>query len=129
MNRILKKQEEERKRLEPLIRKADERERKIQEEQRKIDEDAKKRNIEIERLNGKINDNLSSSGLMIKAGVATTVSTYSLAGFLYGVVGMESIGIAEYVLAGFAFGGVGLAALSTIPLIAAGGYALKRLAT
>ena len=129
LKNILKNQEEERKKYEPIIREAQERERKIQEEQRKIEEDAKKRNIEIERLNGKINDNLSSSGLMIKAGVATTVSTYSLAGFLYGVVGMESIGIAEYVLAGFAFGGVGLAALSTIPLIAAGGYALKRLAT
>ena len=61
LNNMLKKQEEERKKYEPIIREAQERERKIQEEQRKIEEDTKKRNIEIERLNGKINDNLSKT--------------------------------------------------------------------
>ena len=132
MKNILKIQEEERKKYEPIIRTAQERERKIQEAQRKIEEDAKKRNIEIERLNGKINDNLSNSGLLIKSGVTTSASSFLLGTFLFdiaGVSGTTGLGlVADHVLVSAIFGGLGIIGISTVPLLLAGGYALKKLA-
>ena len=133
MKNILKKQEEERKKYEPIIREAQERERKIQEEQRKIEEDAKKRNIEIERLNGKINDNLSKTGFMIKSGVATATSSCLLGTFLFDIAGVSytaGLGlVADHALFGALFGGLGIIGLSSVPLLLAGGYALKKLAS
>ena len=133
LKNILKNQEEERKKYEPIIREAQERERKIQEEQRKIEEDAKKRNIEIERLNGKINDNLSKTGFMIKSGAATTTSSFLLGTFLFDIAGVPytaGLGlVADNVLITGLFGGLGIIGLSTLPLLLAGGYALKKLAT
>ena len=133
MKNILKNQEEERKKYEPIIREAQERERKIQEEQRKIEEDAKKRNIEIERLNGKINDNLSKTGFMIKSGAATTTSSLLLGTFLFDIAGVSyttGLGlVADHAIIAGLFGGLGIIGLSTLPLLLAGGYALKKLAT
>ena len=132
MKEILKKQEEERKKNELSIRKAQEKVRKFQEEQEKIDEDAKKRNLEIERLNGKINDNLSKTGSMIKSGAVTSASSLLIMASLEaaGVPCTAVIGTAaKYALLSSMFGGIGLVGLATIPLLLAGGYALKKLAT
>ena len=132
MKNILKKQEEERKKYEPIIREAQERERKIQEEQRKIEEDAKKRNIEIERLNGKIYDNLSKTGFMIESGAVACASSYYIGSFLFDIVGVSytsGLGlVADHAIITTMFGGLGIMGLSTIPLLLAGGYAVKKLA-
>ena len=90
LKNILKKQEEERKKYEKVIREAQERERKIQEEQRKIVENAKKRNREIESLNCKISDNLSSTGIMVKFGVALSASSFLLGSFLFKLAGVSA---------------------------------------
>ena len=130
LNNILKKQEEERKKYEPIIREAQERERKIQEEQRKIEEEAKKRNIEIERLNGKINDNLSKTGFLIKSGAVASTGSFLLGTFLdvAGVSISTSFGsFASNVLVTTIFSGFGVMGLSAVPLLLAGGYALKKL--
>ncbi len=107
--------------------KAQEMERKIQEEQRKIDEDAKNRNIEIERLNGKINDNLSKAGSMAVSGAATSASCY-ISLLLLDTAGV-SVSFGTKVIAYSFFGGIGVAGLAAIPLLLASGYALKKLAT
>ena len=132
LKNILKKQEEERKKYEPIIREAQERERKFQEEQRKIDEDAKNRNIDIERLDGKISDNLSNAGNMAKYGAATSVSSFLLGSFLFDVAGVSyTAGVGSIVSNALIFGvtaGAGVFALASLPLIGAGFYGLKRLA-
>ena len=133
------KEDEEKKRIieemqkmkEPIIREAQERERKFQEEQRKIDEDAKNRNIDIERLDGKISDNLSIAGNMAKYGAATSASSI-LSAFFLNVAGVSSstaVGevVCNAMLYGF-LGGAGVFALASLPLIGAGFYGLKRLA-
>ena len=128
LNSILKKQEEERKKLELLIREAEERERKIQEEQRKIEEEAEKRNIEIERLNRKIDDNLSSAGFWIKAGVGNAFISTFIEGLFFGIAG-ASIDIAANAVVDSLLVCAGLAGLSVFPLLGAGFYYLKKLAT
>ena len=132
LKEMLKKEEEERKKYEPIIRKAKERERKIQEEQRKLEEDAKNRNIEIERLNGKIKDKLSNTGLMVKAGMATSSALYGLGYGLFNIAGISSStclgGFAYNALIAGVFGGIGITGLAVIPLLCAGGYAIKKLA-
>ena len=132
MKKILKKQEEERKKYEPIIREAQERERKFQEEQRKIDEDAKNRNIEIERLDGKISDNLSIAGNMAKYGAATSVSSFLLGTFLFEVAGVPFYyGVGSIVCNALIFGlygGASVFALAYLPLVGAGFYGLKKLA-
>ena len=132
LKNILKKQEEERKKYEPIIREAQERERKFQEEQRKIDEDAKNRNIEIERLDGKISDNLSIAGNMAKYGVATSVSSFLLGTFLFEVAGVPFYyGVGSIVCNALIFGvygGASVFALAYLPLLGAGFYGLKKLA-
>jgi len=134
------KEEEEKKRVmeemqkmkEPIIREAQERERKFQEEQRKIDEDAKNRNIEIERLEGKISDNLSIAGNMAKYGAATSASSALSAFFLFTVAEVStSTGVGSVALNAIAYGligGAGVFALAALPLLGAGFYRLKRLA-
>jgi len=134
------KEEEEKKRVmeemqkmkEPIIREAQERERKFQEEQRKIDEDAKNRNIDIERLDGKISDNLSNAGNMAKYGAATSVSSFLLGSFLFDVAGVPfTAGVGSVVSNALIFGvagGASVFALAALPLIGAGFYGLKRLA-
>ena len=104
---------------------------KFQEEQRKIDEDAKNRNIDIERLDGKISDNLSIAGNMAKYGAATSASSI-LSAFFLNVAGVSSstaVGsvVCDAMLYGF-LGGAGVFALASLPLIGAGFYGLKRLA-
>jgi len=104
---------------------------KFQEEQRKIDEDAKNRNIDIERLDGKISDNLSIAGNMAKYGAATSASSI-LSAFFLNVAGVSSstaVGevVCNAMLYGF-LGGAGVFALASLPLIGAGFYGLKRLA-
>ena len=92
----------------------------------------KKRNIEIERLNGKINDNLSRTGIMVTSGVATSASSLFLGAFLFDVAGVSCTGLgaaASNVLMGAVIGGLGVTGLATIPLLLAGGYALKKLAS
>ena len=128
LNSILKKQEEERKKLELLIREAEERERKIQEEQRKIEEEAENRNIEIERLNRKIDDNLSSAGFWIIAGVGNAYITTFIEGLFFYLSG-ASIDIAANTVVYSLLPCVGLAGLSVFPLLGAGFYYLKKLAT
>ena len=129
MKNILKKQEEERKKYEPINREAQERERKFQEEQRKIDEDAKNRNIEIERLDGKISDNLSTAGNMAKYGAVTTASSLLSLFFFGGMPANTALGavISNATIYGF-LGGAGVFALASLPLLGAGFYGLKRLA-
>ena len=134
------KEEEEKKRVmeemqkmkEPIIREAQERERKFQEEQRKIDEDAKNRNIEIERLDGKISDNLSTAGNMAKYGAVTTASSLLSGFFLITVADISTTtGLGAVVGNAIAYGligGAGVFALASLPLIGAGFYGLKRLA-
>ena len=134
------KEEEEKKRemeemqkmKEPIIREAQERERKFQEEQRKIDEDAKNRNIEIERLDGKISDNLSTAGNMAKYGAVTTASSLLSGFFLITVADISTTtGLGAVVGNAIAYGligGAGVFALASLPLIGAGFYGLKRLA-
>ena len=132
LKNILKKQEEERKKYEPINREAQERERKFQEEQRKIDEDAKNRNIDIERLDGKISDNLSNAGNMAKYGAATSVSSFLLGSFLFDVAGVSyTAGVGSIVSNALIFGvtgGASVFALAALPLLGAGFYGLKRLA-
>ena len=132
LKNILKKQEEERKKYEPIIREAQERERKFQEEQRKIDEDAKNRNIDIERLDGKISDNLSTAGNMAKYGAVTTASSLLSGFFLITVADISTTtGLGAVVSNAIAYGligGAGVFALASLPLIGAGFYGLKRLA-
>ena len=135
-----KEKEEEKKRVmeemqkmkEPIIREAQERERKFQEEQRKIDEDAKNRNIEIERLDGKISDNLSTAGNMAKYGAVTTASSLLSGFFLITVADISTTtGLGAVVGNAIAYGligGAGVFALASLPLIGAGFYGLKRLA-
>ena len=92
----------------------------------------KKSNIEIERLNGEINDNLSRTGLMVTSGVATSASSFLLGTFLFEVAGVSCSalgGAACKVLMGAVIGGLGVTGLATIPLLLAGGYALKKLAS
>ena len=117
---------------EPIIREAQERERKFQEEQRKIDEDAKNRNIEIERLDGKISDNLSTAGNMAKYGAVTTASSLLSGFFLITVADISTTtGLGAVVGNAIAYGligGAGVFALASLPLIGAGFYGLKRLA-
>lgn len=129
LNEKLKKQEEESKKFEPII----ERERKIQEEQRKIEEYAKKRNIEIERLDGRINDNLTTAGNMVVSGITTFGSSYSLGMFLFRVAGVSCqawLGSAICtVLEGTCLAGLGFAGLGIFPFLLAGGYSLKKLST
>ena len=129
MKNILKKQEEERKKYEPINREAQERERKFQEEQRKIDEDAKNRNIDIERLDGKISDNLSTAGNMAKYGAVTTASSLLSLFFFGGMPANTALGavISNATIYGF-LGGAGFFALASLPLLGAGFYGLKRLA-
>ena len=134
------KEEEEKKRVmeemqkmkEPIIREAQERERKFQEEQRKIDEDAKNRNIDIERLDGKISDNLSTAGNMAKYGAVTTASSLLSGFFLITVADISTTtGLGAVVGNAIAYGligGAGVFALASLPLIGAGFYGLKRLA-
>ena len=134
------KEEEEKKRVmeemqkmkEPIIREAQERERKFQEEQTKIDEDAKNRNIEIERLDGKISDNLSTAGNMAKYGAVTTASSLLSGFFLITVADISTTtGLGAVVGNAIAYGligGAGVFALASLPLIGAGFYGLKRLA-
>ena len=126
-----KEEEEERKKYEPINREAQERERKFQEEQRKIDEDAKNRNIDIERLDGKISDNLSIAGNMAKYGAATSASSIISAFFLNvaGVSSSTAVGsvVCNTMLFGF-LGGASVFALASLPLLGAGFYGLKRLA-
>ena len=131
------KEEEEKKRVmeemqkmkEPIIREAQERERKFQEEQRKIDEDAKNRNIDIERLDGKISDNLSTAGNMAKYGAVTTASSLLSLFFFGGMPANTALGavISNATIYGF-LGGAGVFALASLPLLGAGFYKLKRLA-
>ena len=132
LKNILKKQEEERKKYEPINREAQERERKFQEEQRKIDEDAKNRNIDIERLDGKISDNLSTAGNMAKYGAATSVSSFLLGTFLFEVAGVPFYyGVGSIVCNALIFGlygGASVFALAYLPLVGAGFYGLKKLA-
>ena len=129
LKNILKKQEEERKKYEPINREAQERERKFQEEQRKIDEDAKNRNIDIERLDGKISDNLSTAGNMAKYGAVTTASSLLSLFFFGGMPANTALGavISNATIYGF-LGGAGVFALASLPLLGAGFYGLKRLA-
>ena len=131
LKKILKKQEEERKKYEPLIREAQERERKYQEEQRKIEEKAKKRNIEIERLDGKISENLSTTGEMLKTGLATSAGSVALDFMLIDIAGISVTSafgtIAENALIFTFLGGAGLTVLAGLPLLLAGGYALKKI--
>ena len=102
---------------------------KFQEEQRKIDEDAKNRNIDIERLDGKISDNLSTAGNMAKYGAVTTASSLLSLFFFGGMPANTALGavISNATIYGF-LGGAGFFALASLPLIGAGFYGLKRLA-
>ena len=131
LNEILKKQEEERKKFEPIIREAQERERKIQEEQRKIEEKAKQRNIEIERLNGRINDNLKTTRKMIMGGLTTSACSFGLGNLLFDFVGVSySTGLGgalSSTLVGSIYAGLGSTGLAIIPLLLAGGYSLKKM--
>ena len=105
---------------------------KFQEEQRKIDEDAKNRNIDIERLDGKISDNLSTAGNMAKYGAVTTASSLLSGFFLITVADISTTtGLGAVVGNAIAYGligGAGVFALASLPLIGAGFYGLKRLA-
>ena len=131
LNEILKKQEEERKKFEPIIREAQERERKIQEEQRKIEEKAKQRNIEIERLNGRIIDNLETTRKMIKGGLTASACSLGLGNLLFNFVGVSySTGLGgalSSTLVCSIYAGLGSTGLAIIPLLLAGGYSLKKM--
>ena len=131
LNEILKKQEEERKKFEPIIREAQERERKIQEEQRKIEEKAKQRNIEIERLNGRIIDNLETTRIMIKGGLTASACSFGLGNLLFNFVGVSCStglgGALSSTLVGSIYAGLGSTGLAIIPLLLAGGYSLKKM--
>jgi two-component system response regulator YesN len=95
-------------------------------------EDAKNRNIEIERLDGKISDNLSTAGNMAKYGAVTTASSLLSGFFLITVADISTTtGLGAVVSNAIAYGligGAGVFALASLPLIGAGFYGLKRLA-
>ena len=121
LKEILKKQEEDRKKYE-------EREKKFQEEQRKIEEEAKNRNIEIESLDGKINENLLTAKKMAKSGLATAGGTFA---FMMTLESMEvpiiAGSIADYATAGIFFGGAVWFVLAGVPLVFAGANGIKKL--
>ena len=119
---ILKKQEEERKKYDVLIQKFEEEERKKKEMQRLIEEKAREKGIEIERLDGKINEYWSTSKDMAGIGLIYSAGSFGLA-YALDIIGFTSV--VNYLFYPFILG-LGSIGFAAIPALIAGGYVLKK---
>ena len=122
-NKIVERQNRERN--QNLIREVLERERRCKEMEKEIEELAKQKGIQIEKLDRTIKDNLIRAGVMAGGGGTTALSFYGL-GFLSNALLGGLTDFQFFALAAPMIGGAGVFALSAVPLLIAGGFAIKK---
>lgn len=126
LKKLLDKEEEEKQKCEEFLKNVQEMEQRNLEKKREIEEKARKRGIEIEKLNGKIDKNLSTTKNMLETGVATSSGAFTLLFLIQGLGTSVAVETVSNILAFSVLSGLGVTGLATIPLLFACGYKLKK---